>query len=552
MSLQPVLVQGKPVLRRSSATQTNVAQAFPAPTKGLDFVTPLAAMDPMYCTKASNVLARTYGLEFRSGWRRWATGIPGEVRTLMPYNPPRGLGVPADGKLFAAASDGKIYDVTVQTNEVTVPPVAVNIPGQLEPGEFSWTNFATLATNYLCVCSAGGGYWTYDATGGWVDRTVAITGPGSPFAINFDFVMSWKNRLWFIVNQTADTFYLQTNSIVGSASNFDFGPLLIHGGDLKAMASWTIDGGDGIDDKLVMVGSEGDLLVYEGTDPSAAATFRIIGRWFIGRPPNGRRFLARYGGDIQMITQFGVFPLSRMLTGLDRLEATEEKSSYRINPVLSDFIRATLLEQYWEVRYLPQLECIFINAPDGLETKNRQFVMDVNSRGWTFFDNIPMLTCENFGGQLYFGTLDGKVGKAFEGLLNQDDVLTDGTKGPDIQIDVQGPFVPGADKAKLNRFLQFEMTFQGVVPPAINAVLIPDWSSEAPPGSPIFLGEALYLWDSALWDTALWSSGQGNTYRTWIGASGIGSFAALRFLGKGAAKTLFVNYTIVTEPGGLM
>lgn len=253
-----------------------------------------------------------------------------------------------------------------------------------------------------------------------------------------------------------------------------------------------------------------------------------------------------------MITQFGVFPLSKMLTGLDRLEATEEKSSYRINPLLSDFIRNTILNQYWEVRYLPQLECIFVNAPDGFEVKNRQFVMDVNSQGWTVFDGVPMLTCENFGGQFFFGTTDGKIGKAFDGVLNSDDILTDSTRGPDIQIDVQGPYVPGADKAMLNRFLQFEMTFQGTVAPAITAQLIPDWSSEAPLGAPIFLNENPSFWDSATWDQSLWSSGRLETFRAWIGSAGVGSFAALRFLGKGAAKTLFMNYTIVTEPGGLM
>lgn len=298
--------------RNGYAPRTHGAFPYPAPTKGLNYLYPLSAAPADTGVVMSNVISRSYGVEFRPGWRSWSSLIPGEVRSLMPYNPPRGL-AGLSGKLFAASSDGNIYDVTLQTNESTIPPLSVSIPGQLEPGEFSYINFATLATSYLCICSAGGGYWTYDAVGGWVDRTAAITGAGGPHAINFDFVMSWKNRLWFVVNQTADTFFLGTNNIVGAASLFDFGPLLINGGDVKVMASWTADMSNGLDDKLVIVGAAGDVLIYEGTDPTAAATFRVAGRWFVGSVPNGRRFLDRYGGDLALICMYGVVYMSEIL-----------------------------------------------------------------------------------------------------------------------------------------------------------------------------------------------------------------------------------------------
>lgn len=553
MSLEPVTSLRRSSPRRSSVTQTHKAFQYPAPVAGLDFMKPLTEMDAKAAIVASNVLTRTYGSEFRAGWLSWSSLIPGEIRTLMPYNPPRGIvGLPATAKLFAACSDGKIYDVTLQTNEVTVPPVSVTIPGQNEPGEFSWTNFATPTGNFLCVCSSGGGYWTYDTTGGWINRTAGISGPGSAFAINFDFVMSWKNRLWFIVDQTADTFFLGTNSITGASSNFDFGPLLIHGGDLKAMASWTVDGGDGIDDKLVLVGAAGDLLIYEGTDPAGAATFRVVGRWFVGSPPNGRRFMSRYGGDLLIVTQFGLIPLSLLLGRQGVIELEDSTASHKVNPLLSDLIRETLLRQYWEVRYVPQIEALFLNAPDGITVKDRQFVMDVNSHGWSTFDGIPMLTCEVYQGALFFGTVDGKVGRCFDRNYAFDGIHTDGTAGKDINVSIQTAFVSPGDSVQLKRMLQMLLTFQAIDKPAVAAQLNTDWSLSDTPGSPIFGGGAQFFWDSALWDQASWEGGKANTFRGWIGVVGLGYFASLRMTARGLPGTVFTNWMLVTESGGIM
>jgi hypothetical protein len=557
MPLQPLNLGRVP--RQAYAPRTHQAFPYPAPTKGIDVLNPLSASPPDTALVLSNCIPRSFGVEFRAGWKSWSSLIPGEIRTIMPYNPPRGTGVPVGGKLFAACSNGSIYDITAQTNESTVPPVAVAITGQVEPGEFSWTNFATASTNYLCICSSGGGYWTYDSVGGWVDRTSAISGAGSAAAISFDFILSWKNRLWFVADQTADTYFLGVNSISGASSNFDFGPLLVNGGDVKAMASWTTDAGNALDDKLVIVGSEGDVLIYEGTDPSAAATFRIVGRWFIGRPPNGRRFLDRYGGDLAMITQYGLIYMSKLLAQKELSATTVGNNAavgaYTINPLLGAFVRETLFKQYWEVRYFPPLQIMYINAPDGIEVKDRQFVLDVNTGGWSTFDGIPMLTCELYQGEMYFGTVDGKIGKAFEKEVESDGLSTTGTAGKDIEVKCQTAFVPGGEGMRYKRMLQAQLTFQSQTPPDIFAQVNVDWKFESTPGSPAFISSPPPLWDVALWDVAVWDvsgSGQMTTFRAWIGAVGLGYYASLRWTGKGRPGTLFMNWLLVTESGGIM
>ena len=54
------------------------------------------------------------------------------------------------------------------------------------------------------------------------------------------------------------------------------------GGKLLFGASWSIDAGDGIDDKCVFVTDLGELLIFTGSNPADAANWRQEGRYQIG------------------------------------------------------------------------------------------------------------------------------------------------------------------------------------------------------------------------------------------------------------------------------
>ena len=79
-----------------------------------------------------------------------------------------------------------------------------------------------------------------------------------------------------------------------------------------AVATWTIDGGQGVDDLLVFVTSWGEVIVYKGTDPSSASAWALVGIWQIGAPV-GRRCFMKYAGDLLIICQDGVYPMSGAL-----------------------------------------------------------------------------------------------------------------------------------------------------------------------------------------------------------------------------------------------
>jgi hypothetical protein len=523
---------------------------FQAPVKGLDIRDSLFGQDPRTAIIAKNVLCRRYGVELRRGFRRWLTNVPGEVRSLMSYFPPRGAGGAFLPRLWAAATDGNIYDSSAPQNEAFVPPVALALPGQVQPGVFSWTMFSAGGTNFLVVCGAGIGVWTFDHAGGWINRTGAINGTGGAVT-NFDFVMTWMNRLWFLALNSNIAWYLPVASIAGAAQSFDFGPLLVFGGDLAAMGSWTLDAGDGIDDKLVIVGRGGDVLVYECTDPSQATQFRVIGRWAVGRVPVGRRFMSKYGGDLSIINGNGVELMSQLASARGLLvpggELGGSEDWIRYMEVIAKDVRQTFQSQFWRTVHFPGEQCMIILTPHNRVQDSLQYCFGTLSGGWTEFAGVPMLSIEVHDGEVYFGTLDGKVMQMFFG--NSDDLLSDGTPGRTVIADVQTAFVAmNNDPFHTKRPLMCMPMFLAPSPPSVKAQINTEWSQQPVPGSPVYNPSALAKWDTAKWDQAKWG-GSGNFFNAWIGAEGLGTHASLRMTFAGGEGTIFTSWKLASEIG---
>lgn len=553
------LVSAKPTFkapRIAAQARNNKAQIFPAPVIGLDISSPLTDQDPRSATQLENFIVRRSGVEIRAGYRRHTTNIggastPTTIKSLMAYQPPRGSGSSMLARLFAAGSDNNIYDVTNQSNEAAVPTVDQAVPGQSDPGEFSWVNFATSNTNYLCICSGGGGYWTYDDGGGWVDRTAAITGAvGS--GIDFDFIMAWKNRLWFIKDASTQAWYLPVGQITGVPVLFDFGPLLTHGGELRAMASWTVDSGEGMDDKLVLCGAAGDVLVYGGSDPTSIATFGLIGRWYVGRPPDGRRFMGKYGGDLGILCENGVEYMSRVLQarGLLDPETQPVTVARRYNEVIGQDIRDTRGQDGWQAIHLASEEIVIVVTPRNANVSGSQYCYATSPGAWSTFLGMPMVCAEVFDGNLFLGTSDGKVGECF--MSSTDDLLTNGTAGLNVQGILQTAYVaPADDRIGLKRPLLVMPMLQSSAVPSVQVQANTEWSNASVAASPGYTPALGGTWGTALWGSALWGGGTA-TYQSWVGASGLGCYISLKMSLVAAPKTIFTSWKLVYESGGIM
>ena len=560
MALQVYSHPRRTTPRRSSATQNHAAYTFPAPMKGIDVSLPIAGSTPQVALRLDNLIPRSLGCELRKGYKRWTSnlGATKEVRSLMPYLPAQAGALP---KLFAATEEGKIFDVTVSTGPGVTPVPVLTVSGGVPLGEWTAFNYTTPAgITYLIAINPGGGYWVYDGTA-W---TQIVGGPGSGMTISgvdpktFTFATVYKSQLCFTQANSTDMWFLPAGQIAGAATKFPYGPMLPNGGELVGLVNWTFDGsaagdsgagsgGGGMDSKLVILASQGDVLVYAGGNAGIASTgFAMEGRWFVGRVPVGHRFFSQYSSDVAILSERGLNFMTELMRGAGFY--THAQVANQVNSDLSRQVTDTLTRRYWEVKFLPHEQLLVIKLPMDVENEQRQWVYEVNSKAYANLLGMPMMTVDTFQGKSYSGDRDGNVWWLFEG---ESDGEVAGVPGLDLQGIVVTTFNPMGESVRNKRFLMVRPSFISTAAPGFQVRLNSEWAMRLPDFAPAYSGAGSSFWDTGRWDTAIWS-GEGNSYEAWVGVTGMGRFASLAMRVRGASGTVFVGWEALVEPGGIL
>lgn len=221
-----------------------------------------------------------------------------------------------------------------------------------------------------------------------------------------------KEFLWFVEKNTLKAWYSSEAGLVqGQLNSFDLSQISKFGGQLVAITNWTVDGGMGIDDYTVFITSEGEVLVYAGTNPNDANSWSLKGSYKISKPI-GYKCTLQYQGDVIIISEDGYIPLSKSLT-----LANSGQSSI----AFSDNIRGLVLERTsankdkngWQgIIYSKKGYGIF-NVP--VAQQFEQHVINVNTGAWCRFTNIRAWCWCEFEGNMYFGSDDSvyKFGDAY-------------------------------------------------------------------------------------------------------------------------------------------
>lgn len=518
------------VRRVSAATEVAKMFTIPAPVGGLNYRDPISEMAPTDALVLDNMIPTQTGTVIRKGWRYHTSSVALPIKSVFSYNAP----IPANNKVFAAAG-GNIYDVTTAT-----PSLAQSSTGSTDD-VWSVTQFSNGATTFLLAVSPGAGYWTFDTAGGWIKQTPV----GLPASVKE--VAVFKNRVWFVANDDSRVYYMRTvDAITGHADPFEMGSLLRNGGVIRGLINWTLDAGTGIDDHLVVVGSQGDIGVWTGTDPSDPTKFSLRGMWYCGPVPKYGKFHTSYGGDVMILSELGIVPVSRLVNG--QFSETTPGPSQKIQSILSPLISKLRDEVAWDIFIVPSSDVLIIKLPEdaGVYT---QYAMNVNTGAWCTFSAMPMSCCTLLNGQLYFGTEDGRVAKGLFG--NNDGVETDGSNGNPIEGDVQTAFNAFRSPARLKKFGLARPIFIGPSPPTVKLQINTQYTFVSVGGSPSYTTTNAGVWNTGLWNQAYWSGSQ-NSYQAWVGTSGLGYYASLRMKVRGLPGTIFTSSHMLTEPGGVM
>jgi hypothetical protein len=268
--------------------------SLPSPTGGWNARDSLASMSEIDAVVMVNWFPLTTEVMLRKGYTQHATGLPGQVESLFNYSG-------GNTRTLFAVSDGEIYDVT-SGGAVGAPEVT-----GLTNSRWNYTNISTAGGNFLMAANGVDNPQLYNGTT-WANA--AITGVTSQTLLKSPIL--FKNRLFFIESGSLRAWYLPVNSIAGAASSVDLSSICKKGGFIVAHDTWTLDAGEGVDDYYVLVTSRGEIVIYQGTDPSSATTWALKGVWEMGSPVGDRCFY-KLAGDILYISQDGLIPIASSL-----------------------------------------------------------------------------------------------------------------------------------------------------------------------------------------------------------------------------------------------
>lgn len=464
----------------------------PVPTRGIIQDENEGFMRPGAALVQDNWMPTMRGVRLRGGCIRHCTLDPVPVVSSFEYS------FGATQRMFAAQQT-KIFDVTT----AGAPTLAASgrTSGNYVAAQMSTSD----GSNYLiAVNDAGDPVLRYDGTT-WANSSgpgataPLITGPlGSAVAAGLNLVCVWKHhrRMFFIEANSFNAWYLPTiDAVGGELAKIPLSGSFKRGGKLLFGTTWTVDAGDGLDNKCCFVSTEGEVALFSGTNPGDILNWRQDGIFQLAEPL-GLNAHFTMGGDLFVLTTEGILPLSQAI----------QKTAEQLDlAALTRSIKRIWREEVqakrgvpWTARKWDEYGGLFVTLPGG-EVGNRYCLAANNATiAWCRFTGWDATCWLRRNERMFFGTQDGFI-------MEMDRTGKDDGQ-PYVATLVGGweLFQSGAAMATWHQARASFMT-NGVQPfiPQLDSAI--DYVIELPPPPPP--GEMPPLqdvWDQGKWDVALW------------------------------------------------
>lgn len=356
-------------------------------------------------------------------------------------------------------------------------------------------------------------------------------------------VTVFKSRVIFCANNSLSFFYLPVNQIAGTASEFPLGSVARRGGYLVAVDSWTLDGGNGPDDYLVAITSEGELLVYKGTDPSSAANFGLVGVFQLAQPL-GRKCFLRVAADTLLITRQAIYPLSKSLP----VDSTDKRValSRKIERAWLDATATNYGLFGWQPVLFPEASMLLVNVPvlyypTRSAIYSHQFVMNLMTGAWCRFTGWHSEAMLSLDGKFYFA-LHNKVN---EGWTGQNDF------GSAIQASGKTAFTT-LSSSRPKQVTMLRPVVSAAASVSLQLGIDMDFADNSLYSSTASYSQTLTKWDSAVWGQATWNGNSAILAKWRSTASRVGRYAGvrLRVNAKDVSMTWIATDLMIADAGG--
>ncbi len=465
---------------RSPRAQISSATTYPSPVKGWNASTSLADMKPDEAIQLDNWFPTPTYCQIRAGYSSYATGMTGNGRTLLVHNSLSGT------KKMFCTTETHAYEVT------SSGAVGASVASRTE-GRHRWTMFGDATNSWLIACNGTDKPLYYDGS-----IWTAVDGGTSPALTGVATTSLWsphvfKGRLLFIQKNTLSFWYLASGVAGGALTEFPLDGEAARGGYLLAFATWTRDGGAGMDDYAVFLTSEGEVLIYQGNDPSSATNWAKVGTFFLGRPLSDG-VMTPYAGDLLVTTENGTFLLSSALASA-AVDAKFALSAV-IEHAFTEAARNYGSLPGWKALVYPAQTALIVNVPKAVDGAHDQYVMNTLTKAWCRFTNWPAEDFAVFNGELYFCHATA-VYKAWSGTSDN---------GSGIVATAKTAFSSFGSPGRNKQFKMMRPVMAANGSFSFLTDIDVDFKDDEITGTAAYIVNPTVLWDAAVWDRAVWAA----------------------------------------------
>lgn len=345
---------------------------------------PVVSLPAPYGGQNNKEGAYNLGPEFATSLVNWVPG-PGYLDTRGPCvalssntagSPIQSIWGHPNGNVIFATTNGDIYLASTTIGAaITTTPTS---------GDFHGNVFQ----DRLILCNGVDAPQVYDGT-----SVAAADYTGSPVSLtpaNLYGSLTFKGRVYYWEVNSRRFWYANAGSFQGILAAFDLSTFTRGDGYLVSICPLTFDGGQGPDDLIAFLFSNGEVLVYQGDDPGNTNSWQQVGAFRIGRMI-GRACWAVVGAATLVATELGVVDLARALsTGAIDDSAVLGAQFGAPNMTLSRFSQTPIerrlaFDQANRILWLALFGTDPISLAQNLQTVHG---MDTESRAWFTTSNI--------------------------------------------------------------------------------------------------------------------------------------------------------------------